>query len=136
MQIDNGKVFDDESDRWITRLEGETDRDALLRNRAESSSTPRKPRQSGRSRVAGANPYAAALWILGAAAVAFGFIVWSSAVGALNNADTDPYLSDPDAARSWAAFAGTVGTAGGFLLVLAVLLSGMRWIMDNAASRR
>lgn len=136
MQIDNGKVFDDESDRWITRLEGETDRDALLRNRAESSSKPRKARQTGRSRVAGANPYAAALWIFGAAAMVLGFIIWSSTAGTLNSADADLDTADFDAARAWAAFAGTVVTVGFLFLLLAMLLSGIRWVVDNAASRR
>jgi len=134
MPIDNGKVFDDESDRWITRLEGETDRDALLRNRAESGS--RKPRQFTRSKVVGANPYAATLWIFGASALVLGAIIWTSAAGILNNENADLYASDLDAARWWAAAGSTLFTAGFPVLALALLLSGLRWVLENVRPRR
>ena len=126
-----GKVFDDESDRWITRLEGETDRDALLRNRALTAKSSRPFRQPTRTRLGRVNPHAVALWIIGVTAAVIGLIMRTSAMTMLD----DGVSSVDDAAAS--AAAGAIFLAAGFLAILAaLLLSGIRWAMDNALSPR
>lgn len=42
------RVFDDENDRWIAVLPGETDRDALLRARREGAPSVMPPQGTGR----------------------------------------------------------------------------------------
>lgn len=130
MQIDNGKVFDDESDRWITRLEGETDRDALLRNRAERESMPAR-KSPTRHPAVGVNPYAGALWVIGVAAVVVGFLCSGHASEVLNE-----YEPDFAVATSFGVLAVALLSAGFMCFIGGIVLSGVWWALENVKSRR
>jgi len=133
MPIDNGKVFDDESDRWITRLEGETDRDALLRNRAERESIPAR-KSPARHPAVGVNPYAATLWIIGIVAIVIGLLSGAHATGLLD--EYDPEYSDTlGEVASYGATGVVLVVAGLTSFIGAFVLSGFWWAFENVKRR-
>jgi hypothetical protein len=129
----DGQVYDHTHDRWIDKLEGESDTQALFRQfkaddgMAHSHATT--PVTSLQRR--GANPYAVILWVAGVI-----LIIVAISTGSAQASELRGYSTDLTAAASLGTISNAALAAGVTSMIVALALSGVRWLLERVTPLR